>query len=320
MQNSMKLYKDYADGLLKKGVSPEIICIADVIKLCTEDQDDCKYDFNLDNIVAGPNGELIKINKYRDTIEIYNSIMDNFFTVRVYSLESGLLFDDGVMGYETSPIDSIMLYGINEFNKLNLLIGNDFCEYNREVIKDRDNINTKILEFSNKLSRSKLTELKENIYKIKKKFCRRNDFINPGIDTVISNIDSAYKKHSEIKKFKSEELSDETKEIINRKLYLDGLKEESLSYSQITIFPIVEIIKEYKEYNAKKTDKLVKKYNIILNKVYEELNKFYNFRIDLKNHLVDSNDINEMSKKHKMLYLKRMKQLKDNNIGGPYEY
>ena len=319
MQNSIKIYKDYADGLLKKGITPEIISIADVIKLCTEDQDDNKYDFNLDNIVAGPNGELIKINRYRDTIEIYNSIMDNYFTVRVYSLESGLLFDDGIMGYETSPIDSIMLYGINEYNKINLLVGNDFSEYNREVVKDRDNINIKILEFSNKLSRTRLTELKENIIKIKKKYCKRNDFINPGIDTVINNIDFAYKKHSDIKKFKSDILDEDTKEIINRKLYLDGLKEESSAYSQITIFPIVEIINEYKEYNAQKTDKLVKKYNIILNKVYEELNKFYNFRIDLKNHLVDSNDINEMSKKHRMLYLKRMRQLNDNNLGGSYE-
>lgn len=315
MQNSKKMYKDYVEGLLKRGISPEVISISDVIKLCTEDDEDCKYDFSLDNIISGPNGELIKINKFRDTIEIYNSIMEDYFTVRVYSLETGKLFDDGVMGYDTTFVDSVALYGVDTNNYINNLINNDFCEYNREVLKDRDNINIKILELCNRLSKSKLNDLKENILKVKKRYCKKKDYINDGIDTIINNIDIASKKHSEIKKFKSNELDEGTVEIINRKLYLDDLTEESLAYSKITIFPIVDIINEYKAYKTPKTDKLVKKYNFILGKVYDELNKFYDYRIDIRSHLVNSKDITEMSKRHRSLYLRRKKEINDNQRG-----
>ena len=62
MVYTRKQYCEYADKLIKKGVSASIVVISDVIRLLTEDEERFGYTFNTDNIVAGANGELIKIN------------------------------------------------------------------------------------------------------------------------------------------------------------------------------------------------------------------------------------------------------------------
>lgn len=318
MINIRKEYQKYAYSLIKKGVSPSIVCIADIIQILTED-DSGKYNFNTDNIISGANGELIRIDNKNGIIEIYNSFMDDYFTLKLYDIETGELLDDGELGKEVNSFKSIVLYGYDVYESILDKIENDFSDCNREISKDRDNINIKMLELTNRLAKSKLLGLKDRVLKVANKYCKRNDYINVGVDKIIANINDAYHKHSQIKEFKSSCIEQETVDIINRKLYLDGLKEESEAYSKISIFPITEIIEEYQAYKAPKTDKIAKKYIFISNKINEVLRPFCDFRVDIRSHLLNSDEIEEISEKHRKLLLKRRDELDEANTWGLYD-
>lgn len=314
-------YVKYASDLLKKGINPSIVVIGDIIRLLTEDDDKLDYNFNTDNIVSGQGGELIKINKEKGTIEIYNSIIDNFFTLKVYDLETGKMFDDGELGKEVYDLESINLFGEEGYEYLLNYIDNDFSDCNRMISQDREEINIQMLELTNKLSKSKLkqNDIRGKIVKIAKKHCKNNNYLLETIGIIVNNIDNALDKHSDIKEFNSPVLSNETVDIINRKLYYLGLKEESEAYSKISIWPITEIIQEYRAYHTPKTDKIADHYLFVSKKINEVLSSFENYRVDIRGHLLSSNDIDRMSEKHSKLLLKRRDELDNSNTWGLHE-
>ena len=313
MINIGKEYEKYTNALIKKGVSPSIVCVGDVIRLLTEDEDELRYNFNTDNIESGPNGELIKINIKKSTIEVYNSIMDNYFSLRVYDMDTGKLFDDGELGKEYTDYYSIKLYGEELFNNIEDKVINDYSDCYRIMNKDKEDINIKMLEMTNKLAHPKLTGLRERVINISKKYCKGDPVITSAVGKIIEQIDEAYYKHSTFKKFFSLEMDEEMVEIINRNIYLQSLKEESETYSKISIFPITELIEEYKAYKVPKTDKLAKKYLLISKKINEALNPFFEYRVDVRNHLFTSKDIDELSKNHTKMLLKRRDELDNIN-------
>ncbi len=327
MLNIKETYRDYANNLIKKGISPSIIVSSDIIKLLTEDEDRMDYNFKTDNIISGPYGDLIRINKEQGIIEIYNSITvekysdykEYYYSLKLFDLETGDLLSDGELGYYSSTLEAIDLYGEEEYEYLDNLEKNDFSDVHRLISKDKDEYNINRLELSNELARVKLKDLREKLFNVAKIYCKGCDHIVRGIGKIVSNIDDAYKKHSEIKEFRSLELDEETIQIINRKLYLDGLKEESEAYSRISIFPITDIIKEYKEYNAPVTDKIANKYIKISRKIAEVLDPFSYYRCKIRNHQKSMEEIEEMFEKHRVLLLKRRDELDMTNSWDSYE-
>lgn len=325
MINIKKEYQRYTRDLIRKGVSPSIVCISDVIRLVTEDEDKACYNFNTDNIVSGPFGELIKVNDEKGIVEIYNSIMDGFFSLKIYDLETGEMLPDGELGKEYSFYDSIDFFGYDEYQNLMDYVDNDFSQCHREIQLDKNKINISRLELSNKLAREKLKELKlkEKLLEVAKKSCKRYDYVNEALGDalgkIMANIDDAYNKHSEMKAFDSKILDEETIEIINYGLYLNRLTEESNAYSKISILPMTDVISSYIAYNTPKTKKIARKLIRISKKVSCILDPFIYSRIDVRNHLLNSSDIDRMSEKHKRLLLRRRDELDKSNTWGSYE-
>ena len=324
MINIKETYSKYAHDLYQKGVNPDIIVVSDIIKILTEDDEKFKYDFSTDNIISGPFGELIKINRKKGTVEIYDSytvesdygLKEYNYSVRIFDLNTGLLFEDGELSSVSTNYESILLYGEDEYNYLSQLSNEDFSAYQREVSLDMDEIDIRRLEQANKAARDKVKGLKDKLFKTAKKYCKKYDYINEGITKIIENIDIAYRKHSEMKSFSSPDLDEDIVNIINRKLYLEELTEESEAFSKISIFPITEIIEEYKAYHTPKTDKLAKKYIFISRKIAEVLDPFIYFRIDFRNHQMSSKDISKMHNNHYKKLIKRRDEL---DAWGTYE-
>lgn len=322
--NKRDTYHNYANELYKKGICPDIIVVKDIIKLLTEDEDSLKYNFSTKNIISGPYGELIKINKEKGTIEIYNSytierddyLKEYNYSLRIFDLETGLMFPDGELGNLSTSTDSIDLYGEETFDYIDELSINDFSDFHRRSFMEDELLDIKRLEFANQSSRGKVLDLKEKIFKVAKKYCKRNDFINDGIAKIICNIDNAYTKHLEKKLFSSSILDNKIVETINNKLYLDFLKEENEAYSKISITPIIDIIEEYKAYHTPKTDLIAKKYINISKKISEVLDPFIFYRINIRNHQMSSKDINELYQKRHKALIKRRDELDGTNTWG----
>lgn len=319
MINTKKEYQKYADKLLDKGISPAIVSIAEVIKILTLDEEKFDYDFNTNNIVSGADGELIRIDRENGTVEIYNCFIEDFFSLKVYDLETGKIFEDGTLYMDIDRYDSIDLFGYDKYLYFGDCIIRDYSDCYREINRDKEEIDIHMLELYNKLSKSKLMNLKENLLKVAYRYCKKDTNMNKGVGKILSDIDTAYHMHSKPKQFHSDELDIEMVEIINRNLYLNSLKEESYAYSKISILPIIDVIEEYKAYKTSKTDKLVKKYIFISKKLNEVLSPFSDYRIELRNSLVNSKDINRMEQKHKKILINRKNEIDGIGNWGSYE-
>lgn len=315
----MDIYSIYAEGLLKKGICPENLD-GDIIKLCTEDQEKCTYDFSLDNIVAGPAGELIKIYEDRDTVEIYNTLVENSYNVKIFSISTGKSLEDGGIWVDTNEIDSITLFGYDTFNRINNMVGVDYSECLRSINEDRDMLDLRMLEFKADDLRPRLSTLKENLNKILRKNCRKDDAICEGINELIRYIDEANKIHSSLKQIKTSELSKEMQDIINRKLKMDNLRREVEMESKISMTPINSILEEYAAYKTPKTNKLLKKFTYISMKVADAIRPFESRRIYLSEHLVGSEKTKKIENRKKELILQRKRELESNTWGSNYDF
>jgi hypothetical protein len=322
MINKKETYEKYAHELYKKGINPDILVVADIIKILTEDDVNFKYNFNNNNIISGPFGELIRIN-YRDNIlEIYDSYTvegdDKFkeynYSLRLFDLNTGLLCDDCKLYSYSNQMESISLYGLEEFKRLDFLSKEDFSPYEREIFLDREDIDIKRLESSNRAARNKVKELKGKLFKVSKRYCKKNDYILEGVNKIINMIDNAYSKHAEVRTFDSPILDQDTIDMINKKLYLDKLSEESEAFSKISILPITEIIEEYKAYHTPKTDKIAKKYILISRKIAEVLDQFIYFRIDFRKHQISAKEIDEMMETRYKKLIKRRDELDNGDL------
>lgn len=318
MVYTTKQYGEYADKLIKKGISPSIVIISDVIRLLTEDEERFGYTFNTDNIVSGPYGELIKINTRSGIIEIYNSIMDDYYSLRVYDIETGELLPDGELSCSTNWVDSLTMYGEEKYYGILDLQNNDFSKEYGDKDKDYNEIDISNREIYNDYTRTRLkeTNIRQRLYDFSQKYARRYNYVGEAVNKIILYIDDAISKRAKIPKFSSPKLSLETNEIINRKLYQVRLREESEAYSRISEAPIMEIIEEYKAYKTPKTDKIAKKYIKLSSKINDILYPFIFSRIQLLSKQTNVEDFERLERKHQIKFLKRRNELDKRGIGG----
>ena len=219
MVYTTKQYKDYVDRLIKKGVSPSVVIIGDVIRLLTEDEDRGTYDFTTDNIVAGPNGELIKINTRSNIVEIYNSIQEDYYSLRVYDIDTGELLPDGELGSNVNWLDSLKMFGEEKYYELLDLEYNDFSKQYSEKSRDYDEIDIRNREIYNDYTRTRLreTNIRQRLLDLSNKYSRRYNYVSEAINKIVFYIDDATSKRAKMNSFKSPKLSFETNQIISRK-------------------------------------------------------------------------------------------------------
>ena len=320
MVYTTKHYGKYADKLIKKGISPTIVCISDVIRLLTEDEERCGYCFNTDNIVAGPEGELIKINTRDGIVEIYNSIMSDYYSLRVYDIATGELLPDGELSSSSNWVDSLNMYGEEKYYELLDLESNDFSKEYREKDRDFNEIDIRNREIYNDYTRTRLkeTNLRQRLVEFSNKYSRRYNYVAEAMNKIILYIDDATSRRAKIEEFKSSKLRPETNEIISRKLYQIRLMEEAEAYSKISEAPIMEIIEEYKAYMTPKTDKIAKKYIKLSTKVNDILYPFITSRLQLLGKQTNAEDFERLERKHQIKFLKRRNEL-DRRDWGFYE-
>ena len=316
MKKNRDKYMAYIKGLLKKGVCPENL-LGDIIRLCTEDDEKGTYDFDLSKIIAGPDGEIIKIDEEKDSVEIYYSLIENTYCIKAFCLSTGESYSDSTMWFKTSVDASTDLYGEDVYKLLTDYVGGDFGAYYREVEKDNYELDENVLVLRTNSLRDYLYKIKSELLIIMKKNCRKKDPINDGIIELIRYVEEAKNAHCEIKQFKTKELQDDMLEIINRKLKVDGLRRESQLQSKISIIPITNIIEEYDAYGTPKTRKMVIRFTKISVKVAKVLQDFELRKIELASLLMDSKKKKRMDSKHRAMKLQRKKELEEpSDFGG----
>ena len=318
MVYTTKQYGEYANKLIKKGISPTIVRINDVIRLLTEDEERFGYSFNTDNIVSGPNGELIRINTRTGIVEIYNSIIDDYYSLRVYDIETGELLPDGELNGSSNWVDSLNMFGEEKYYELLDLEENDFSKEYGDKDKDFNEIDIRNREIYNDYTRTRLkeTNIRQKLFDFSNKYSRRYNYVKEAIDKIILYIDDATSKRAKIEEFKSPKLTPETNEIICRKIYHVRLREESEAYSRISEAPIMDIIEEYKAYKTPKTDKIAKKYIKLSSKVNDILYPFIASRIQLLGKQTNAEDFEQLERKHQIKFLKRRNELDKRWVGG----
>ena len=318
MVYTRKQYCEYADKLIKKGISPTIVAVSDVIRLLTEDEERFGYSFNTDNIVAGPNGELIKINTRDNIVEIYNSIMNDYYSLRVYDIDTGELLPDGELSNNSNWVDSLNMYGEEKYYELIDLEYNDFSKEYGDKDRDYNEIDIRNREVYNDYTRTRIkeTNIRQRLYDFSLKYSRRYNYVSEAISKILLYIDDANSKRAKITEFKSPKLTLETNQIISRKIYQDRLREESEAYSRISEAPIMDIIEEYKAYHTPKTDKIAKKYIKLSSKVNDILYPFITSRIQLLSKQTNAEDFEELERKHQYKFLKRRNELDKTGLGG----
>lgn len=313
-------YKDYIEKLIVKGINPNLIEMSDVLRLCTEDEETCSYDFNTDNIVSGPMGELIKIDYKNNKAIVYYTDIEDVYSFFEVDLTTGSvigeigdlddLFDDQIFSQERNIFTDRLFLGSELYDLIKNKEKYDYSSVYRTVSKDylQDEINVR--KKQNELSRLKLPKLKKKLEPF------LNDFYcHDAVRRIIDKIDNAF-EYKEDKEFKSIELDDEMTEIIALKVKRDSLKKESEMFARIDAFPLVDLMLEYKAYNSPKTDKIASKITKVYNEVYSILNNYFNYRIDLINNEEEFSNQNSLKSKHTLLLLKRFNEIEKANNNG----
>ena len=321
-------YKDYIEDLIGKGIDPNLIEMSDVLRLCTEDEETCSYDFSTDNIISGPFGELIKIDYRSNKAIVYYTDIEDIYSIFEVDLSTGkiigeigdldTLFDDQIFSQERNVHTDKLFLGSDLYEMIKDDEKYDYSPVYRTVNKDylEDEIN--VMKKQNQLSRLKLPKIKKELEPY------LNDFYcHDAVRKIIDRINDALEYKEEIKEFKSVELEPEMAKIIALKLKRDSLKKESEMFSRIDAFPLVDLILEYEAYNAPKTDKIANKITKVYNEVYSILSKYYDYRIDLINKKSEFSNQDKLKSKHTLLLLKRFNEIeekRDNGyFGGYYE-
>ena len=318
MVYTRKQYCEYADKLIKKGISPSIVIISDVIRLLTEDEERCGYTLNTDDIVAGPEGELIKINNRDGIVEIYNSIINDYYSLRVYDIETGELLPDGELSNSNSWVDSLSMYGEEKYYELLDLEVNDFSKIYGDKDKEFNEIDIKNREVYNEYTRKRIREtgIRQRLFDFSQKYARRYNYVGDAVKKILLYIDDACAKKATVTEFNSSKLPVETNQIISRKLYQIRLREESEAYSRISEAPMMDLVEEYKAYKTPKTDKIARKYIKLSSKVNDILYPFISSRIQLLGKQTSAEEFEKLEKKYQYRFLKRRNELDKKGIGG----
>ena len=309
MTYSRKAYQLFADKLLEIGVSPLVVSVGELVKLVTEAESSQVFTLSTNNLVAGADGELIKINTKTGYVEVYNAIQDGHFTVKLFDLETGRF--EGEHGVDTNWGKSTELYGYDKYNELLEKERNDFSSCFREFAMKADNLAIRNRELSNMLARDKIKSLrvKEGVLEVAKKYCKIYDYANRPIAEILFNIDDALKKRAKLQPFFTRELRTETDTIISRKLYLIRLNEEAEAYSRISELPMMALIEDYKSFHAKKTDRMAKRCIKISKNIRSVIDPFCRFRADVRELQICPEEIEQMREERDRALLLRRNEL-----------
>ena len=304
----MSKYNTYLIELRNKGIDPKIISCAKIIKSASITNNE--YDFDTDNIISGPYGELVKINYETNDIEIYDR-EDNYVSMRMIDLTNGELKEEQID--ETNFLQDIDFFGAYLYNRVLDNEEKDYSKVRREVFKDTVKSDIRRLEEKNNSIRENLPELKKDLSRYLSDF-----YAHDAIRKIIDKIDESYEYKNNYKLFESEELSGDMLWLINNKLRLDFLKRENESFNNITIFPLVDLIEDYSKYNRKEENKVVVRCTKIMNSVYKSLNEFYLNRTSIKNKNYYTESDLIAPKRHMKLFLRRAKEIQKENDDEKY--
>ena len=324
METNMKEeFGKYMYKLLGKGIDPHNL-YPDIVSECVEDDKECIYDFSGKNILAGANGEVIKVLPKEGIIKVYDSIeiedhdySNEYINLRIFDIKTGQILPDGDLSKEANFTETIDFFGIEKYFKLKEYIDTgDYSQEYREMsnVDDLDDI-TK-LSFYNLFSRNRAnilrTKLSEKMHICIKKYnIDKDDPLNESFRKIISNIDNANNICNKLVLFNTNLLCKETVDSINNRLKKLNLIEEQYAYSKIDLFPIQDLIEEYKCYCTPKTNEMVKKYIQVLKDLYGPIDSYAKSRIYIRNALTFSEDKKEERNKRNKMIKKRKKEINE---------
>ena len=294
----MTKYNILLRKLIEIGVDPKLVSVSHIIDSVSHSNNE--LDFDTTSIIPGPFGELVKINYSDKQIEIY-SIEDIYFSEKVIDLETGELKYEKVD--TTNFIEDINYYG---GFLLEYLINNEEKDYSNER-RIRFNNHTKCdikkQEIKNDLIREELPKLKEGISSNLSDY-----YAHIGVRKIINQIDKTYSYRKTYKPFESDELSGDMLWIINNKLRLDFLKKEAEKFGTISIFPLVDLIEEYLDFDPN-NKKAVANCNKVIGNINNKLNYFYKIKSEINKNNGYLPVEEKYAKLNMKLFLKRAREL-----------
>lgn len=298
--NNIAKYNNYVQRLAKIGVEPRILASSAVISSATfKNNDD---DFETKNIISGPFGELIKINYDERNIEIYSLEQDNFMR-KVIDMDDENHMEVTIFNYDL--IEDINFFGHFIFNKLLDIEEKDYSAVRREVFKDKIKFSMIRQEENNKLVRDELDMLKSDISKYMRDF-----YAHDGVRKIIDKIDSIKNLKEEFKPFETDKVSRDTLWLINNKLKLDFLEEETEKFSSIDVFPLIDLIDDYSKYDREDTNKIVKRLTKVMNSVYDRVSVYTKNKDKIFSNRQYSDKEIKTLKRHSLLYIRRSKEIR----------
>ena len=263
-------YNTLLRRLVEIGVDPKLLAVSQIIDSVSHSNNE--LDFDTSSIVAGPFGELVKINYSDNQIEIYN-IEDIYFSEKVIDLETGELRYEKVD--TTNFIRDVNYYGNYLYNFLINSEEKDYSHERRIRFNNYTKCDIKKQEIKNDLIRSKLPKLKEGISSNLSDY-----YAHIGVRKILNQIDKAYSFRDNYKIFESAELSSDMLWVINNKLRLDFLKKEEEKFNCITMFPIVDLIEEYLEFDPN-NKKAISSCNRVIGNINNILNNFHRTKTEI---------------------------------------
>ena len=291
-------YNTFIRKLIEIGVDPRLVSFSHIIDMVSHSNNE--VDFDTSNIIPGPFGELVKINYSDNQIEIYS--IDNFYySEKVVNLETGKAKQERV---ETSNfLDDINYYGTYLFDFIITSEEKDFSRVRRIRFNNHTKCEIKKQELTNDLIREELPKLKAKISSNLSDY-----YAHIGVRKIINQIDKVYNYRDTYKEFESDDLSNDMVWLINNKLRLDFLKEETEKSGSISIFPLVDLYNEYTEWDPN-NKKAINNCNVVMNRVNYALNNFYKE----KSEIIQSNkylpEEEKYAKLNMKLFLRRAKEI-----------
>lgn len=291
-------YNTLLRRLVEIGVDPKLITVSHIIDSVSHSKNE--LDFDTASIVPGPFGELVKINYSDNQIEIY-TIEGVFYSEKVIDLETGELIYEKID--TTNFLEDLNYYGGYLFD---YLIDNEEKDYSNER-RIRFNNHTKCeikkQEIKNDLIRQELPKLKEGISPNLSDY-----YAHIGVRKILNQIDKAYSFRDNYKIFESTKLSPDMLWVINNKLRLDFLKKEEEKFDCITMFPIVDLIEEYLDFDPN-NKKAITSCNRVIGNINNKLNNFHRVKTEISRNNSYLPVEEKYAKLNMKLFLRRARKL-----------
>lgn len=291
-------YNEFIRDLMRMGIDPNVISVSSIINRVVKTNNELDFDTN--NIIPGPFGELIKINYNDNQIEIY-SIDNFFFSEKIVDLNNGKVNYEKIG--DINFLKDISFFGHYLYNFILDNIEKDYSKERRIKFNNHTKCEIKKQEIKNDLIKEELCKLRIRISPN-----LSNYYAHMGVRKIINQIEEAYSYRNTYKVFESDVLSGDVLWLINNKLRLDFLKKEAEKSNSISIFPLVDLFNEYEEYDSN-NKKAIINCNTVMDNTNYALNAFYKVKdeINKKNKYLSVEE--KYAKLNMKLFLKRSKEL-----------